>query len=58
MMIKCVNYDNLLFKNIVNINFYKFVFLRVCYCYNNYWLIWRLLLKYCYMGFILELYVV
>lgn len=55
MMIKCVNYDNLLFKNIVNINFYKFVFLRVCYCYNNYWLIWRLLLKYCYMGFILEL---
>lgn len=49
MMIKCVNYDNLF------INFYKFVFLRVCYCYNNYWLIWRLLLKYCYMGFILEL---
>lgn len=36
MMIKCVNYDNLLFKNIVNINLCKFVFLRVCYCYNNY----------------------
>lgn len=54
-MIKCVNYDNLSSKNIVNTNLYKFVFLRVRHCYNNYWLIWRPLPKHRYMGFILEL---
>lgn len=38
-MIKCVNYDNLSSKNIVNTNLYKFVFSRVRHCYNNYKLI-------------------